>query len=446
MNSNMTTLTSDQKEAETKFFDFLFSDEKEFFLFGSAGSGKSFLVQYLLEHTMPKFYQTAEAVGIEVPRYEIALTATTNKALSSLMSNFPNTDGVDYIDTIYGLFHIRVRENYKTGRTTLTCADPVNPENTIIFIDECSMLPKKALEMIRSFAGNNCRFVFIGDNYQLAPVNEKPIWNKTEEKVTANLQVPVRNAGHKELTDLCSQLRETVETGIFKDIKLIPGVIDHADDSMAMSFVDHMAQDDSAASDIVLCYTNAKAMQYIELIDQKKGESDYLREGQVYINNRFFSFEENKKATSFFVEEHLRIDRIEESEYYGSNDPDEIKIHGRIVKVSSVDCPSKRKKVYAFVPDDPAQANRALSVLAKQKKWMEFFDRQKQILDLRLPYACTVHKAQGSTYRKVFIDLDSFHCCKDKAVLARLLYVACSRAKEQVIFYGSMPHEAGELI
>ena len=60
--------------------------------------------------------------------------------------------------------------------------------------------------------------------------------------------------------------------------------------------------------------------------------------------------------------------------------------------------------------------------------------------DLRPTFASTVNKAQGSTYDKVFIDLSDFKPMvhKDPIQLARLLYVAMSRAKYQVIFTGDL--------
>ena len=68
------------------------------------------------------------------------------------------------------------------------------------------------------------------------------------------------------------------------------------------------------------------------------------------------------------------------------------------------------------------------------------------ICNLRLAYCFTVHKAQGSTYDEVLIDLDSFNSCWDKDVAARLLYVAVSRAKHRVLFFGSLPKRFGELV
>jgi ATP-dependent exoDNAse (exonuclease V) alpha subunit len=62
----------------------------------------------------------------------------------------------------------------------------------------------------------------------------------------------------------------------------------------------------------------------------------------------------------------------------------------------------------------------------------------KTWIDLRAAYACTINKSQGSTYDKVFIDLDDLKRCNQPNTLARLLYVAVSRARYQVIFTGDL--------
>ena len=59
-------------------------------------------------------------------------------------------------------------------------------------------------------------------------------------------------------------------------------------------------------------------------------------------------------------------------------------------------------------------------------------------IDLRAAYAQTVDKSQGSTYDKVFIDLDDISHCTSGARIARMLYVAVSRARHQVIFTGDL--------
>jgi ATP-dependent exoDNAse (exonuclease V) alpha subunit len=57
-------------------------------------------------------------------------------------------------------------------------------------------------------------------------------------------------------------------------------------------------------------------------------------------------------------------------------------------------------------------------------------------IDLRAAYAQTINKSQGSTYDQVFIDLDDVSKCRNPNQLARMLYVAVSRARTRVYFTG----------
>lgn len=59
-------------------------------------------------------------------------------------------------------------------------------------------------------------------------------------------------------------------------------------------------------------------------------------------------------------------------------------------------------------------------------------------IDLRAAYACTINKAQGSTYDKVFIDLDDIKKCNSGNQIARMLYVGVSRARLIVYLCGDL--------
>jgi ATP-dependent exoDNAse (exonuclease V) alpha subunit len=61
-----------------------------------------------------------------------------------------------------------------------------------------------------------------------------------------------------------------------------------------------------------------------------------------------------------------------------------------------------------------------------------------QWIDLRGAYASTVNKAQGSTFDRVFIDLDDIRRCNSGDQIARMLYVGVSRAKQQVFLTGDI--------
>ena len=71
---------------------------------------------------------------------------------------------------------------------------------------------------------------------------------------------------------------------------------------------------------------------------------------------------------------------------------------------------------------------------------MEQFDvveeAENRWVDLRAAYACTVNKSQGSTFDKVFIDIDDIARCNNGEQIARLMYVAVSRARNTVYLTG----------
>jgi len=74
----------------------------------------------------------------------------------------------------------------------------------------------------------------------------------------------------------------------------------------------------------------------------------------------------------------------------------------------------------------------------KNKNWSMVDDIEERWIDLRPAYACTINKSQGSTYDQVFIDLDDVKKCNNANTIARMLYVAVSRARDKVIFTGDL--------
>lgn len=427
-------LTPDQQEASNKFLGFLLSKETEFYLFGAAGCGKTFLIQHFVSKIFKEDYKNlCTLLGIPEKHYNVALTATTNKAVQILQKDFPT----EYVTTIFKEFDVVVEEDYKTGKVNLKkyfSGEPV--KNRLIFVDECSMLSKQMLNIIRKYA-EDCKIVFIGDNYQLAPVNEKAYWNSTPDHLTAFLSTPVRNNKNQFLMSLCSQLRETVDTKEFKPIKLIPGSIEHLNNEQAVNYLRNTFNKDTAR---ILCYTNDKSQQYIDFLKKEYGIPHEFEEGKKYINTR--NCVNHTGRMHFYAEEPVQITQLDSSPIYAEVEKGYCLhiLHGQ---AKSLSC---NKEMAIQIPADLKEYKALKARAKKAKDWKAYFYLHNRMIDLRLPYATTVHKSQGSTYDEVLIDLDSFKACWDKDVAARLLYVAVSRAKNKVLFYGSLPKRYGELV
>lgn len=440
----MYTLTSDQQEACNKFGNFLLDDsKKEFYLFGAAGSGKTYCISHMLNQGLKEYENSCKVLGIKPTVYtSVYLTAPTNKAtqvLSDLydLLNLPHMD-VE-VSTAYSLYNLVVKENYHDGTTSIKQSRPTYLSNSIIIVDECSMLPKDVIEVIRHNTGRDCKIIFIGDNYQLAPVNEKPFWTSTPDDVTAVLSTPVRNQGQQALVDLCTQFRDTVDTLTFKPISLVPNVIEWVEDEGAKDWL--LSADFSKSR--VLCYTNNKVLKYLDWIQDSKNQTTEIKTGHPYVCNNSYVLSTDSKITRFcFPDELLEIVSLGKSWSYQTKTPN-IFTPVRDAVVRSL---ATGKVFDATISTDPLDLKLKIDITAKRSAWADHFALKQRVLDLRLPYASTIHKSQGSTFDEVFIDLTSFRSCEDIEVAARLMYVAISRARSKVVFYGSFPKKFGELL
>ena len=95
-----------------------------------------------------------------------------------------------------------------------------------------------------------------------------------------------------------------------------------------------------------------------------------------------------------------------------------------------------------FQPLDWTQANSLMKKYSDDAKrtgsWGPYFDIKQGWADLRPIHASTVHKAQGSTYREVFIDLANISKNNKWREVARLVYVAVTRASHKVHIFGDL--------
>ena len=125
------------------------------------------------------------------------------------------------------------------------------------------------------------------------------------------------------------------------------------------------------------------------------------------------------------VDSEVRITDIQDMDY------DQQGVMGRWITIND--------KHTAFLANNFDDVKNLLKKYAAKKQWRDFFEIKDTWLDLRSVYASTVHKSQGSTYETVFIDLADIGKNYIASDVARLLYVATSRASKKVVCYGQLP-------
>ena len=89
----------------------------------------------------------------------------------------------------------------------------------------------------------------------------------------------------------------------------------------------------------------------------------------------------------------------------------------------------------SILSDIAKQAKKEKKKEEKKKLWEVFFKTREAFADVKYIYASTIHKLQGSTHEKVYIDLYSLSNMKslDYDTIYRLMYVAISRASDDIV-------------
>jgi len=234
---------------------------------------------------------------------------------------------------------------------------------------------------------------------------------------------------------LCQQLRDTVETKVFKPIHLVPGVIDRLNDSdMTKQLAITFAQQTKDSR--VLAYTNQRVVEYNDHFRTLRGLPAEYSVGEFLINNNSFMY-----GTQLRLGVETEVEVIQQNKHYRT-----INIEGNtnlIVRSTSFKTSLGSVFVDVPLPVNMAYCTSLLKYYAKLKNWKQYFYIKDTFPDLRPRDAATVHKAQGSTYDTVFIDLDNLNTCHNPNIVARMLYVAVTRAKSNVIFYGDLAPKYG---
>lgn len=426
---NELPLNQGQQAAADAFFAFLLNDEqRELIISGPGGVGKTFLMGYLIDKIIPQYFDTCALMGIKPLYNTVDMTATTNKAADVLgiSTNQPTS-------TIQSFLNLKVKDDYGTGESKLIkTSNWCIHYNKIIFVDEASMIDRALLENIR--AGTcNCKIIYVGDHCQLAPVKEplSPIYK--QDIPFYELTEPMRNNGQPALMHLCDQMRDTVEGGNFYDIFTVTGVIDYMDASQMEAYIESTFKD-SNHDQRILAYTNQRVTQYNDLVRQIRNITDPYVVGEIMVNNSAIQL----KDSMLSVEEEVTIlsvpSQTEMVEVTASQSLEvyNIDVHTRFCGDQTIQVPVDRKYF-----------NELLKYYSNQKNWNRYFFLKNHFPDLRPRDASTIHKSQGSTYDTVVIDLGNISTCHNANQVARMLYVAVSRARNRVILFGDLAEKYG---
>lgn len=445
-------------------------------LLGGAGTGKTYLVSNIIS----RLVKLSDGPNNEYPDLysgmDIQVLAPTNKAIKvikskineTLMENKTSTCIINYW-TISKFLQQDIEytpEGRVVYKTKLNIKRSGYDKIKYIIIDEASMISRSNWNDLNRFIFQklpNVRILLIGDDCQLPPVKEKSsvVFNVRLRRFRLNNIVRTRS---KDITTVYNQYRIAVENSVKVD-----SIETNSDDFKYIKSFKHAIQTEfDVFNDKVISYSNDSVDKYNELVrnivfdnpEEKYVVSEKLIFGSSVrcanihgsVSEAKYCFYANDEATVNGVEKrkiNTNFVHNEKKFQLESLFPEEIfnvyKLsiqidNGIAIVYKIVDEEIKRfnlyfEKVYEKMKD--LSKNKKINRDYISKLWTIFYTVKNTInVPIKYSYALTVYKAQGSTFQKVFIDLEDIHdCVKYIQVLNKTLYTAVTRASDKIRCY-----------
>lgn len=423
----------DQQNAIEQMVDFAQGPNMFFRLDGPAGTGKSTCAAFAGKEML--------SLGIQ-----IAFAAPTNKATRNLATLKHQVDPNANITTgtMYSLLGLVMGNDGEVRQATSTGLHKMEGVQVCV-LDEAYMTNTSLMQEIHSFAlDTGTKFIFMGDPYQLPPVNED---QSPVERLHCNARLSKVERHDNQILKLAIHLRECIDAN---SLPVIAG--DHDEDGgvWLMRTKDFRAMQRRAySSEVYDQYPDAfKTLAWRNAIVDDYNES--IRES-MYDGNPADPFEIGERLVCKAPVLDLLRFKAEGLQMFVASTDEE----GTVAAV--VECPhpvfgeiecwnvvfesSLGKMVSAYMPTKKgARVYRArceeLATQARldRKRWPAFWQFKELFADLAPCHALTVHRGQGSTYRTTFIDLDDLlvNIGRNRNEGLRMAYTAFTRASKSM--------------
>ncbi|MED7788087.1 AAA family ATPase [Francisella sp. 19X1-34] len=449
-NGQKIILNDQQLEAVSQIKKFLKSRDSFFLLSGFAGTGKTTVVKKILDE-----YTKKSVVSAPTRKANAVISQATvshGYTIHSLLGLQPdiNLENFNPNDPVFG----------QIKKATIGYYD-------LIVIDEASMINKDLLDLITTELRNSSKVLFLGDEAQIPPVGDKssPVFDLENR---ANLTMLMRQAEDNPLVELSQKLRDAQEDlpeFLIKRQTLLndldEGVMFKSSNESFREELKRVFSSSYAKTDPnyakLIAWRNKTVMQanliIRELVFGQKAKQ--LEKGDVLTGYRAVKA---KQRDAFLINNGVDYKVVDVSEKLKNANG----IYGYDVAVlekSRLFRGFDEKSMFIVdVQDsnnlhDYAEIHDALLAQARgDRKWSAYnnFRRDNVLMkdieryrdgslrdkscwirkDLDYGFAITVHKSQGSTYKKVFVLLKDIVLNKNSAERNQILYVAMTRPQK----------------
>jgi len=318
-------LNEDQTRILSELKTFIINDKlnKFYLLTGLAGTGKSFLISYLL--SFPEFKDK-----------KIAITGCTNKAVGVLESYFLknqsnlniSNDNQTFL-TIHKLLQIKRKIGLNGEELFISSIDENNIKvrsksifyYDIIIVDEVSMLSRElVLQILKLQKKLKGKIIFLGDKAQLPPVKEPEshIFELGETKIPKGNLTHIMRSGDQ-IINFVNSIRILIDNPLHKVPfkKLSSPPLDGTPSKINVYFKDKPENNEkdwlnkylkdvkNNVEQIILCYTNKRVDKLNQIIRQSLFDlnlqtysNNYLKGEKIIFNNCYNLITNNNKYDS----------------------------------------------------------------------------------------------------------------------------------------------------
>jgi exodeoxyribonuclease-5 len=451
-----------QTEALDKLNDFLKSDKKAFLLQGKGGTGKTTIIKKILE---------------QLPAEQILAIAPSHKATKVLKKSINNSK----IRTVTLASALAIKLDETTGKFEKDVYARENNKVPIkkakyVIIDESSMVSDDLLNEIKDWVQSGAKIIFMGDRAQLPPVGQE-----TDSKVFDidngyELKEKMRQAAGSPIIGIGTKVAANVET----TGQRVVNPIEQSDrvnqyDEVSKSSIVWENNEDKALDDFVKDFsedpTNTDNVKIITFNNQVHNNPQSVKNLNDKVRKKLYGDLASKQflpgeiVTSYGTytkdiggEKDVAI--IQNSEDFTIKSVEKAKmsntisvtsrakgtrffeINYNILDLELIDSDGKPiiENIVPIVADSSKeQYKKDLQHLWNTDKQLAF-KLQAQFADIQYGYAITSHKAQGSTYKNVYVMEDNIMGSSNGGTVKaknQSLYVAVSRPTTKLVMVSS---------
>jgi exodeoxyribonuclease-5 len=419
-------LNQQQWQALQEMEKFVKSREKLHLLTGFAGTGKTTLLQALIKRLRDKNDLRS-----------IVFTAFSNKATKVLENMATQWDlGIDCM-TCCKLLGLKPDIDPTTGRQIFK--SDANSENKfdkyrLIVVDEASMISEEMwlflTQAVTDLHKKN-QILFVGDVAQLPPINEHESLVFSQIYQRSDLTEVVRYGGS--IAILAESIRDNLVS---------PRLPQFATNINAEKTEGVIAIEGAAWEKLLVKAFQSEAYQrdpdYVRAVAYTNARVDYLNQkirSSIYGAQvpRFVVGERLVANTPYMVNDALILQNASECEVVDIHTGKDGDWHVWYLHVLTDEGKLRNLTVLHELSQETYAQKSAL--YAQEKRWQEFWELKSLFANVNYAYCLTIHKAQGSTFQHVFVDVPNILMNRNVRERNQLLYVAVTRAAKRLFLY-----------